>query len=521
MKRNLAQVTFRLLVIAALITSILGFCVPVMAIASVTEGRDPDLSGYVLNDGSGTELFWWTVTFDNGTNPYYLRHVVNDPLGATVLEEGWLVNTKTSPFYNPNDPLGAHQNDATQPSFAQSWTPPAGSRPGIYHSIVYFYSTQSLGGSYIPTTPEELQLIDGSADQTFWVRQTWQLFKYNDLNGNASFDNATESGLDNWSFTVTGPVGSTPFPGPSNSFSGMTSGGGYLTLPDVAVAGNYTITETLLSGWRNTDPGNPLHQKIVTLPIPAGSGDYDPTVYFGNQELGNLDIFKFNDLNDNGTYEPGSGEYGMGTWYFTITGPGGYSDNGTTASSGINLGKVIKTGLVPGSYTVVETPKSGWTPTTATTQILNVVAGSTTHFIFGNHSPTGNLQVFKYNDLNHNGVYEPGLGDYALSNWAYTIIGTAYSDSGVTDANGLINRVGLVPGTYLVTETVKTDWIVTTSNPQSRAVTADNTTLYEFGNYYNPPNVPASSGWSLWLLIGGLASTMAVFMLWRTRRAAR
>lgn len=94
---------------------------------------------------------------------------------------------------------------------------------------------------------------------------------------------------------------------------------------------------------------------------------------------GTLEIFKFNDLNGNGVYDP-SGETPLANWHYTITGPGGYSSSGDTDGSGL----IVKTGLVPGDYTVTETAQAGWIVTTANSQIGMVPAGAGKRLDFGN-----------------------------------------------------------------------------------------------------------------------------------------
>ena len=63
---------------------------------------------------------------------------------------------------------------------------------------------------------------------------------------------------------------------------------------------------------------------------------------------GTLEIFKFNDLNGNGVYEPPDLETPLAQLGVTLSpGPRGYGGFGNTNSSGL----IIKTGLVPGDYT--------------------------------------------------------------------------------------------------------------------------------------------------------------------------
>ncbi len=100
----------------------------------------------------------------------------------------------------------------------------------------------------------------------------------------------------------------------------------------------------------------------------------------------------------------------------------------------------------------------------------------------------GALQIFKFNDLNGNGVYELGLGESPLSGWEFTTTGTAgYSNISTTGTSGFISLPGLQPGDYSVLETlpppaVPGTWTVTTANPQTGVVTDGNITRLNFGN---------------------------------------
>jgi hypothetical protein len=106
-------------------------------------------------------------------------------------------------------------------------------------------------------------------------------------------------------------------------------------------------------------------------------------------------------------------------------------------------------------------------------------------------SDTGILQIFKFNDLNGDGVYDPPE-ETPVANWHYTITGSDYNESGSTDDFGLLTLEGLVPGNYIVTETVKPGWTVTTANPQTGMVVADGVKILAFGN--RQPVVPRPVG---------------------------
>ena len=111
-----------------------------------------------------------------------------------------------------------------------------------------------------------------------------------------------------------------------------------------------------------------------------------------------LEIFKFNDLDGDGDYEPGDGEEPLAGWYYTIARVGGgYSSSGTTDASGF----IVKTGLPVGDYRVTETVLPGWTVTTdgspiistRTVQTVSVSASHGERAVFGNQVAAGTLQI--------------------------------------------------------------------------------------------------------------------------------
>jgi hypothetical protein len=143
-------------------------------------------------------------------------------------------------------------------------------------------------------------------------------------------------------------------------------------------AGDYSVTETLESGWTNTTP---LTQGVTVV---AGETAH---LWFGNMpetgepETGGVLVHKFQDDNGNGIYEPGLGEVMLSGWTFTLYDAADAEiDSGMTDGSGM----LEFADLEAGDYSVTETLESGWTNTTPLTQGVTVVAGETAHLWFGN-----------------------------------------------------------------------------------------------------------------------------------------
>jgi len=340
----------------------------------------------------------------------------------------------------------------------------------------------------------------GSATVTFGNQElgTLIIFKFNDLNGNGVQDGA-DGPLSGWDFTVTG--GPSPTPGPYT-----TNASGLITITGL-IPGDYTVTETLKAGWRNTSPGGaPPYSKVGTVPN-GGS----VTVTFGNQQLGTLIIFKFNDVNGNGIQDGAEGP--LAGWAFAVTGgpsptPGPY----TTNASGL----ITITNLIPGDYTVTETLQPDWQCTTLNPQLGTVPAGASAQVNFGNRYVKKTLKIYKFNDLNGNGV--PDAGEVGLGGWEFTISGIGKRITG-SDGWIIINITN--PDIYKVTETLKASWLCTTDNPQFADLISNDLVILYFGNVEqveHPPLVPTIGIWGAALMAAAFAGALIWVVALRRRR---
>ncbi len=151
-----------------------------------------------------------------------------------------------------------------------------------------------------------------------------------------------------------------------------TDGNGDALVCDLDI-GDYRVVETLQSGWRCTDPGSGLFKSAT---VTSGITD---NVAFGNQELGSLTIYKYEDEEPYDSHET---EPLLSGWDFSVSGaPGTY----TTGDTG--PGYVTVTGLVPGTHTVTEELPlpPNWVCTDADrTKTVYVPSGSDNTVWFGN-----------------------------------------------------------------------------------------------------------------------------------------
>jgi uncharacterized protein (DUF2141 family) len=190
--------------------------------------------------------------------------------------------------------------------------------------------------------------------------------KFEDLDGDGEWDE-DEPALEGWDFTV--------YDGEENELaSGTTDEDGMVLFEDLPV-GMVVAVETLMEGWTNTTD---LEQEAEIV------ADATAHLYFGNMrevlppEFGDVVVLKFRDVNGNGVAD--AGEAMLSGWEFKL-----YKDGVQVGSAVTNAsGRVDFADLESGTYTVIETPKSGWTNTTPLSRTFVVVENQTVTLYFGN-----------------------------------------------------------------------------------------------------------------------------------------
>lgn len=135
----------------------------------------------------------------------------------------------------------------------------------------------------------------------------------------------------------------------------------------IAPASSDTIFET------TTEPGD------NTMRIFVNGVQQDVKASSGAQCMGQVVVFKFNDLNQNGVQD--EGEEGLPGWSFTV------SDDGQAVASGVTDGSgYLVFELSVGIYDVCETLAPGWMNTTPLCQPVEVVEGGEVVLAFGNYA---------------------------------------------------------------------------------------------------------------------------------------
>src|SRR3989442_579765 len=276
--------------------------------------------------------------------------------------------------------------------------------------------------------------------------------KFNDLTGNGVKDPG-EPGLSGWTIRayVDGNGNGMLDAGETTiAASAMTDGSGAYTL--TLNPGTYVVCEVLQATWTQSRPtntkcvaGSGLGPGGYALTVSSGSTETGND--FGNFQQGTKSGVKFNDLNGNGVKDPG--EPGLSGWTIRayVDGNGnGMLDAGETtiAASAMTDGSGAYTlTLNPGTYVVCEVLQATWTQSRPTNTkcvagsglgpggyALTVSSGSTeTGNDFGNFQQ-GTKSGVKFNDLNGNGVKDPG--EPGLSGWTIR----AYVDG---NGNGMLD----------------------------------------------------------------------------------
>jgi len=337
--------------------------------------------------------------------------------------------------------------------------------------------TTPPGGTITVTVPPTATNIDfGNKKNTVQVSEICGI-KFNDLNGNGVKDTG-EPGLPGWTITLN--------PGSFTTATGAS--GAYCFGP--LLPGTYTVGEILQSGWTQT--------------LPVGPGTYTVTVppsvtnlNFGNcqapvgaacsQKVSEICGIKFNDLNANGVKDPG--EPGLAGWTITLN-PGNLITT-TSANGTYCFGP-----LAPGTYTVSEVLQQGWLQTfpSGPGTYTVTVPPSAANINFGNCHPNAVFNCvppqlseicgLKFNDVNHNGVQDPG--EPGLAGWTITL--APGNLSATTSATGSYCFTGLAPGTYTVSEVPQQGWTQTLPGGVGTytVIVPPSVTNVNFGNCQHP-----------------------------------
>jgi hypothetical protein len=278
--------------------------------------------------------------------------------------------------------------------------------------------------------------------------------KFLDTNGNAVRDPG-EPGLAGVTITRTPTIND---PAGAN-LSVVTDAQGNFTFAAVPF-GNFTLTETVPSGFAQTAPPPPgTNSGTINFAQRTSSGNV-----FGNRALAaTVGGVKFNDANGNGVRD--SGEAGLAGVTIRLTDAAGVIRTTTTDAAGA----FSFANVAAGAYVVSEVVPNGFqqtAPAAPGTFTINVTTGQIiNNLLFGNRASnvpteTGSITGRKILDLNANGVVD------GLDRGFEGIVIELRDQSGVvrsttSDANGNFSFTNLPAGTYVLSEVLPPNFFQT------------------------------------------------------------
>ncbi len=199
-------------------------------------------------------------------------------------------------------------------------------------------------------------------------------YKWSDLNGNGAFDTG-EPKLSGWTINLCADSACTTI-----LQTTTTDSSGNFTFS--VVPGTYYVREVVETGYRQTAPASVFYGPLV---VSASTPQYLDN-NFGNQQLGKIIVNK--------TATGGNAKFS-----YTTTGGDGFP-TGFDITTSNGSGSQTFTNIVPGVYSVAETPLAGWTLTSSscdsgTPGSFTVPAGGTVTCSFTNSFDTGSLKLTK------------------------------------------------------------------------------------------------------------------------------
>ena len=303
------------------------------------------------------------------------------------------------------------------------------------------------------------------------------IFKFNDLLGDGYFDLFYDSGL-SWSFRVTDPSGVVS--------TVVTDANGLATIV-ATMAGAYTIDEISVAGWC---PTTSTRQTVV---VTSGSAS-PPIVMFGNFECVDIVLFKYEDVNSDGIYDP-QVDSPIEGWSFYVL---NMSDGEISVLVTDADGKIyLHYCTYENPVLVIEQVPEGWFPVSpvfGSVEIL-IMSGFAMNldtqmeqyqYDFGNFQNV-KITVFKFWDKCSNGWFDPGFGDQPIQGWYFELYNAAGQlvSWGVTDENGYINFSLSEAGTFTVVEEDRLGWshIRPLSGSYTFDIVSGDEVRLEFANY--------------------------------------
>jgi len=300
-----------------------------------------------------------------------------------------------------------------------------------------------------------------------------KIFKFYDSNSNGVWD-SVEDLLPGFSFNVKGPTFS----------KNVTTGSNGYVLLTCITRGPYTITEQVPQGWEVTT-SNPQYAFIANaLLFEVGFGNVQtPTTTTTTTTSTTTTTFKPWCYDSDGGYQIFIKGYvtGEATKGIPYTHRDYCVDSTTVAewTCGSANTPDMWQPKCPATFCCSDGACVACPTTTTTTSTTTTTL------------PKGNLKIFKFYDLNENGIWD--YGEDLLPGFGFNITSSSYFKQVVTGNNGYVIVPAIPYGTYKVTELVPTGWKVTTANPQYVMIDTPYLEHVGFGDVQIPVTTTTSS----------------------------
>lgn len=228
-------------------------------------------------------------------------------------------------------------------------------------------------------------------------------FKWWDMDADGVIDEG-ENGLTGWTIDLVDQT--------LTAIDSDVTASGVFTFTGVK-PGAYTLQEEMQAGWAQSFPGS------NSLAVTLMSNGSVVNKNFGNVHDATIAGTKWNDENGNGVWD--EGEPGLSGWQIYVDrDEDGMLDADEPFAVTTGDGSYTIAGLLPGTYQVREVSQNGWYQTypseTAYHTATLAVDEDATDIDFGN-APTKTLTGSKWNDVNHNGMWdeEPGIEEWTIT----------------------------------------------------------------------------------------------------------
>src|SRR3954454_235095 len=316
---------------------------------------------------------------------------------------------------------------------------------------------------------------DPAVDLDFlnWTPGTISGLKYGDTDANGTQNNG-ETGLAGFTFYVDDHAPTGYDAGDSQDVSDAD---GKWTIEGVT-PGAYIVRELAPdASWHCSQPVPCNYHVTVQSGRDAktDSSTDHVALTFGNYQNGSISGHKYEDLNADGKKNGNDADNPLaGFRFYADLDNSGVHETGEPLSNTTGTDGAWTIGnLKPGTYTVRELPKAGWTVTSGPFTVI-VTSGhqSTTDdsqnlLDFLNWAP-GSISGHKYEDLNADGTKDGADSSNPLAGFRFFAdlnhngdLDANEPESNVTLADGAWKISGLAPGTYSVVEEPKAGWTAT------------------------------------------------------------